>query len=81
MDNSVSPLIDLFSIFPENYYCPYLLKNLLDQLRDQIQVKRHSSRTEEAYTYWCVNLSSSTRQNQVLSVTQLTWGYLNSIHS
>ena len=27
-------------------------KKLLDQLRDQIQTKYYSTRTEEAYTYW-----------------------------
>ena len=27
-------------------------KELLDQLRDQIQVIHYSSRTEEAYAYW-----------------------------
>ncbi len=27
-------------------------KKLLEQLRDQIQVKHYSSRTEETYAYW-----------------------------
>jgi len=51
LDDSLSPLIKLFPILSEKLPMSPPSKELLDQLRDQIQGKDYSSRTGETKIY------------------------------